>query len=381
MMTSHNKRIKVVILYGGQSVEHEVSCRSASFIFKHIDKQLYEPVGVGVDHQGHWWPQSFPESFEPPRQLSIAKSVKRSELSPGAQALGPREMLWYLCGLDQSINASELVFFPIIHGTHGEDGRLQGLLEMADVAFVGADTLASAVSMDKVFSKQLVANCGIPVAPYQSFSSYDWEWNKDSIIKKAIDDLGLPLFVKPSSLGSSVGISKVTSRSELHNACEQALKFDDKVLIEQGMEGIREIECAVLGNYQLECAYPGEIIPQGGFYSYDAKYVDDKAAIVQVPAELSEKEARGAKEMAIRTASALGICGMARIDFFLDPKSGNYLFNEANTIPGFTEISQYPRLWQNEGIDGRELVQKLVRLAQERATKKQGLQRVYQGKT
>lgn len=379
-MVSHSSQKKVVILYGGQSVEHEVSCRSASFIFKHIDRQRYEPIGIGVDHQGHWWPQSFPESFVPPRQLGISKDFERANLSQGS-ALGPKQMLWHLCGLNQDIPASEVIFFPIIHGTNGEDGRLQGLFEMTGVSYIGADTLGSSVSMDKVFSKQLVANHGIPVTPYHTFSSHDWDWNKESIVQKAIDELGLPLFVKPSSLGSSVGISKVKARTELHSACEEALKFDDKVLIETSMEGIREIECAVLGNDKMECAFPGEIIPQGGFYSYDAKYVDDKAAIVQVPAELTEKEARTAKDLAIRAAAALGICGMARIDFFLESSTGNYLFNEANTIPGFTEISQYPRLWQNEGIEGKELVQRLLELAEERASKKNGLQRVYQGRT
>ena len=380
-MTSCEKRVKVVIIYGGQSVEHEVSCRSASFIFEHIDRQRFEPIGVGVDHQGLWWPQDFPESFSPPRQLKIDKNYHRKALPEGLQNLGPQQMLWHLCGIDSSVPTPELVFFPIIHGTNGEDGRLQGLLDLAQVAYVGADTLGSAVSMDKLLSKQLIAHHGIPVTPWHSFLSYDWEWNHEQIIQRAIDELGLPLFVKPASLGSSVGISKAKSRLDLKKACEDALQFDDKVLIETAMDDIREIECAVLGSYKMECASPGEIIPQDGFYSYDAKYIDDKAAVVQVPAELTENEAHNAKDLAIRAASALGIYGMARIDFFLESKTGKFVFNEANTIPGFTEISQYPRLWQNEGIEGRELVQKLIELAQERNTKKHGLQTAYQGQT
>ncbi|MFK7824769.1 MAG: D-alanine--D-alanine ligase family protein [Oligoflexales bacterium] len=379
-MTSNEERAKVVIIYGGQSVEHEVSCRSASFIFEHIDRQRFEPIGVGVDHQGNWWPQAFPETFVPPRQLGITKNTRKG-LAQGVQSLGPKQMLWYLCGIDLDIESSDLVFFPIIHGTNGEDGRLQGLFDLADVAYVGADTLSSAVSMDKAVSKQLVAKHDILVTPSHSFSSHDWEWNSDKIIGNAIEEFAWPLFVKPASLGSSVGISKVNSRMELQKACENALNFDDKVLIEKAMEGIREIECAVLGSFQMECASPGEVIPQGGFYSYDAKYVDDKAAIVQVPADLSEKEAYTAKDLAIKVASALGIYGMARIDFFLESKTGKYFFNEANTIPGFTEISQYPRLWQNEGIEGGELVQKLIGLAQERTSRKNRIQRAYQGQT
>lgn len=380
-MADRGKRTKVVILYGGQSVEHEVSCRSASFIFKHLDKQRFEPIGVGIDHQGHWWPQSFSDSYTPPRQLEIVKNYARKPLSEGSRAFGPQEMLWHLCGIDLSIDPSELVFFPMTHGTNGEDGRLQGLFEMAGVTYVGADSLGSAISMNKVFSKQMAAHHGIPVVPYLAFSASQWELGKEQIIRNAISDFGLPLFVKPASLGSSVGISKVCTESELSKACVDALAFDDHILIEQGMEGVREIECAVLGSDQMECAAPGEIIPQGGFYSYDAKYLDHQAAVIQVPAKLTEKEVRTAQEMAIKVASALGIYGMARIDFFLDTKTGQYFFNEANTIPGFTQISQYPLLWQNEGIGGKDLVQQLIDLALKRSIKKHSLQKVYTGQT
>ncbi len=364
----------VLVVYGGRSTEHEVSCRSAAFVLRNLDRTRYRVHAVGIDKAGQWWPQD-----EVAIQAVLGKGEKAVPIHQNGQPLmaADRSSLFDFLEYTRRLalaSRSELVCFPVIHGSSGEDGTLQGLLELSEIAFVGPDTLGSAIGMDKVVSKKLAQAAGVPVVPWIDVKQQFWAVQQSDIASRAVAQFGLPLFVKPVRLGSSVGVTKVTDASKLLPACNEALAYDDKIMIEKGLD-VREIECAVLGDYEPQVSLPGEIIPHADFYSYDAKYTHADGASTKVPADLNPAQSKRAQDLAKQVFMALELFGMARVDLFLDKLDGAFYFNEVNTIPGFTEISQYPILWQASGLPGPELLDKLIDFAVARQAGKRRLKR------
>ena len=352
------KKIRVGILFGGKSAEHEVSLQSARNIIDAIDKTKYEVVPIGIDKSGQWFlneaEQLLPETNT--EGLSDADQNALITLMPE----GRGELV------GQSASDSVDVVFPVLHGPLGEDGTVQGFLRLADVPYVGADVLGSAVGMDKDVMKRLLRDANIPVAAWRTVHQFQLDdLDEDDVIS----ELGLPLFVKPANLGSSVGVSKVHDKNALISALQEAFRYDKKVLIEAFVEG-REIECSVLGNETPIVSIPGEILPQHEFYSYEAKYLDEKGAILHIPADLPEEAVKQMQALAIRTFQVLCCEGMARADFFLKNDS-TFVVNEINTIPGFTRISMYPKLWEASGISYTELIDRLIQLGIERYEREQ----------
>lgn len=351
-------RIRVGILFGGRSAEHEVSLQSAKNIVDAIDKNKYEVVLIGIDKEGGW------HLDESCRFLLGTAESDLPALSAGGENLAmvpgkQEEQLVLLSG--QETPGSLDVVFPILHGPFGEDGTVQGLLKLANIPFVGAGVLGSAVGMDKDVMKRLLRDAGIPIARFITLQKY-------SATAVAFDDartqLGLPLFIKPANLGSSVGIHKVSDREEFDRAVQDAFHYDNKVLIEECIVG-REIECSVLGNDQPVASVLGEILPRHEFYSYEAKYLDESGAVLEIPAKLPHEISERIRQTAIKTFSTLCCEGMARVDFFL--RNGDEIIvNEINTIPGFTRISMYPKLWEATGLSYGDLIDKLIALAMER---------------
>ncbi len=354
----HGKKIRVGIVFGGRSAEHEVSLQSAKNIIDAIDTNKYELVLIGIDKQGQW------HLDEESRFLLPATESELPELAITGEnlALVPGQQNNQLVASSGEKRLGSLdVVFPVLHGPFGEDGTVQGLLKLANIAFVGAGVLGSAIGMDKDVMKRLLRDAGIPVARFVAANKYS---SKPIDFDAARDQLGLPLFVKPANLGSSVGIHKVTDRDEFERAVRDALNYDDKVLIEECING-REIECSVLGNDNPIASVPGEILPRHEFYSYEAKYLDENGAVLEIPAKLSSETLERIRQLAIRTFTVLCCEGMARIDFFLR-NSDEIIVNEINTIPGFTRISMYPKLWEATGISYSELIDSLIQLAIER---------------
>ena len=379
-MTSHEKhKIKVVVLYGGKSAEHEVSCRSADFVLRNLDSSKYDVQAVAIDKRGRWLPQpmdrlvSTPELGVPILRQGLTTSAPQAMnegASPGQSLMAlPSEEL----ATDRE-GRPQTVVFPVIHGTNGEDGTLQGMLELADLAYVGPDVLGSAVGMDKVVAKKLAQLAGVPIVPYRDMRLFQWQRNSTSKIQEIEAALGYPMFVKPARQGSSVGVSKVKNSDQLREAINQAFTFDDKILIEKGLT-VREIECAVLGDYDPDVSVPGEVIPHAEFYSYDAKYRDPNGASLSIPAQLTESQTKEAQALAKQAFVAMDLYGMARVDLFLEKGTGKFYFNEVNTIPGFTIISQYPMLWKASGIEPKQLIDRLIELALNRQQGKARLRR------
>lgn len=363
------KKIRVAVLFGGKSAEHEVSLRSAKNIIVALDKNKYEPVLIGIDKKGGW------HLNEASQKILNASNPKLLKLNTSEKsvALVPREESGSLIQLSDSRPAGKIdVVFPVLHGPLGEDGTIQGLLKLANIPFVGAGVLGSALGMDKDAMKRLLNHAGIPTAKFITIKRGD----KISPAK-IIRELGLPLFIKPANLGSSVGVNKVKNKNQLKKALADAFKFDNKILIEGFVPG-REIECSVLGNENPIASVAGEIIPQHGheFYSYDAKYTDPDGALLKIPAGLPKNVLKRVQYMAVATFEALCLGGMARVDFFLKP-SGEVIVNEVNTIPGFTNISMYPKLWEASGISQTKLVDLLIQLALERYAKERNLKTSY----
>jgi D-alanine-D-alanine ligase len=357
------KHIRVGILFGGKSAEHEISLLSAKNVIDALDKTKYEPVLIGIDKSGRWLmnePSQFLLNSSNPKLIALNKSDSRDvALVPQSQGR--------LTSLDHGrLDTTVDVVFPILHGPFGEDGTIQGLLKLANVPFVGAGVLGSAVGMDKDVMKRLLRDAGIPISKFLVFRH-----GEQPDFNHVARELGLPLFVKPANLGSSVGISKVKDAAEFHKAIAQAFRYDTKILIEQAVQG-REIECAVLGNEEPIASVPGEIIPNREFYDYDAKYVDENGARLEAPAKLPPETVKRVQELAIHTFKALNCEGMGRVDLFLKA-DGTLLVNEINTIPGFTRISMYPRLWGLSGISYTELIDRLIQLAFERFEREQRL--------
>jgi D-alanine-D-alanine ligase len=359
------RKLRVAVLFGGRSAEHEISLLSARFVVASLDRDRFEPILVGIDKAGRWLLQ------EEALLLGAARDPRLARLDdampPVALAAHPaadREAS--LTVGDRGASNIDVVF-PVLHGPMGEDGSVQGLLELAGVPYVGAGVLGSAVGMDKDVMKRLLAAAEIPIVPFVTLRRAECEKSPPRALARS-EELGYPLFVKPANLGSSVGVRRATNRQELADAIEHAFEFDTKVLVEKGLHRPREIECAVLGNDDPIASIPGEITVDhaDGFYSYAAKYIDESGATLRIPAELPPAKANAVSLLAIQTFRVLECAGMARVDFFLD-EQGELYVNEINTIPGFTAISMYPKLWEASGIPAKELVARLIDLALERA--------------
>jgi D-alanine-D-alanine ligase len=343
----------VGILFGGRSGEHEVSLASAASVMRSLDAEKYEAVPIGITKEGHWLVGSAAQKMLP----EVLKGGQRVMMTadPTDAALIP---------LDRSGGGQRIdVVFPVMHGTYGEDGTIQGLLDLAGVPFVGAGVLGSAIGMDKDVSKRLLQVAKIPVVPWIAVQRADWERDPKESRKVVEKKFKYPLFVKPATLGSSVGMTKVHSREELTPALNLAAEFATKILVEKCIVG-REIEVSVLGNHDPKASIPGEIVPHREFYDYAAKYLEEGSQIL-IPAKLKPTQVKTIQKYAVEAFRALELSGMARVDFFLEKKGGKIYFNEVNTIPGFTSISMYPKMWEASGIPFRELIDKLIELALE----------------
>jgi D-alanine-D-alanine ligase len=360
------KKTRVIILFGGRSAEHEVSLLSARNIVNALDRERFEPVLVGIDKLGHWRRES-------ERTLEAAKGDPRLlALNASAPAVTFEQGLSLPERLDVAMGTDDVVF-PALHGTYGEDGTVQGMLELAGVAYVGAGVLGSAVGMDKDVAKRLLREAGLPVVDFQIVTAAAFRADPRAALARA-GELGYPLFVKPANAGSSVGVSRVREPEALEAAVREALRFDRKVLLERGVDA-REIECAVLGNDDPRASVPSEIVVshKDGFYSYDAKYVDPNGASWNCPAQIPPNVAAHVQDLSIATFRALELSGMARVDFFLDRKTHALYVNEVNTIPGFTAGSMYPKMWEASGLPLKQLVTTLVELAIERRDARRAL--------
>jgi D-alanine-D-alanine ligase len=363
------KKLRVGVIYGGRSGEHEVSLASAAAVFKNLDAARYEAVPIKIEKDGRWMlPERAPA-------IDKAADVIHSASAGAIDAGTSREaQLVAHPGRDTLLSGVALdVVFPVLHGPYGEDGTVQGLLELANVPYVGAGVLASAVGMDKVAMKQVFAAKGLPVCEYEVVLRRDWQRDERATLQMVVNRLGFPVFVKPANLGSSVGISKAKHVAELRTAIKLAAEFDRKVIIEAAVPQAREIEVAVLGNDEPEASVPGEIIPSGEFYDYQAKYLNAASRDV-IPAALPEKLAEEIRVLAVTAFKAIDCAGMARVDFLLAGDATESLYvNELNTIPGFTTISMYSKMWAASGVSYPQLLDRLIALAIERHTEKQQL--------
>jgi D-alanine-D-alanine ligase len=379
------KKLRVGILFGGRSGEHEVSLLSAASILKSIDQTKYEVIPIGITKQGQWLTSTSAQHLlagntKPAPIQKKRVSTKSIELRASTSVALRHEALAQQNGSLQSLD----VIFPVLHGTFGEDGTIQGLFELADIAYVGSGVLGSATGMDKSAMKQLFAAAGLPQTPHVNLLRSEWKADAKGCIKRIEKKLDYPVFVKPANLGSSVGISKVHDRSELAPAMDLAASYDRKLIIEQGVGGPgakpRELEVAVLGNDSPEASVVGEIVPGAEFYDYNAKYHSD-ASVPIIPARLSKSESKQIREMALAAFRACDCAGLARVDFLMEPavvgkkgresKPARIYLNEINTMPGFTSISMYPKLWEATGLPYKQLIDRLITLAAERHQEKQ----------
>lgn len=358
-----NKKIRVGILFGGKSAEHEVSLQSAKNVADAIDKNKYEVSLIGIDKSGRWL---LPNQSQFLLNESNPKLIKLNKENEQDVALVPQSGGQITNLTDEKSHTAIDVVFPILHGPFGEDGTVQGLLKLANIPFVGASVLGSAIGMDKDVMKRLLRDAGIPVAKFLVFKKGD-----AVNFETASKELGTPMFVKPANLGSSVGVSKVKTKEEFDKAVDDAFQYDTKILVEETIVG-REIECSVLGNQNPIASVPGEILPNHEFYSYEAKYIDENGAALKIPADIPEDTKKKIQELAVRTFTTLECEGLGRVDFFLK-QNGELVVIEINTIPGFTKISMYPRLWEASGISYTELIDRLLQLATERFEREQGL--------
>jgi D-alanine-D-alanine ligase len=362
-----SRKIRVGVIFGGKSAEHQVSLLSAKSVIDALDKSKYEVIPIAIDQSGQWHlcdDERFIIHAEHPGRVSFCSAQGNIAL-----AQEERELISLKT---PALRKSVDVIFPVLHGTYGEDGTIQGLLKLANIPFVGAGVLGSALGMDKDVMKRLLRDAHIPTARFLTMTS-------SSLSKGTFDSaratLGLPLFVKPANLGSSVGISKVKEESEWNKALSSAFEYDNKVIVEEYIEG-QEIECAVLGNENPIASLPAEVIPQHEFYTYEAKYIDEEGALFKIPADLAPEIVTAIQEMAITAYKALCCEGMARVDFFLK-KTGELFVSEINTIPGFTKISMYPKMWAASGLRYEELLDRLIQLAIERFHREQSLKVSY----
>jgi D-alanine-D-alanine ligase len=384
------KKLRVGILFGGRSGEHEVSLLSAASVLHAIDKDKYEVVPIGITKDGRWLTAGDAEDLLQGKLVVESRHLRAGDpettqpaavLARGESVVVPPEPVRRQSGLvpfqtdalltrrasDRAINVD--VIFPVLHGTFGEDGTIQGLLELADMAYVGAGVLGSAAGMDKDIMKSLFIAAGIPIVKHVTILRSAWKKDPRKVQKFVESKLRYPVFVKPANLGSSVGISKAHDRKEIGPAMEEAARFDRKIVIEQGVGGkknkAREIECSVLGNDEPLASVPGEIVPVKEFYDYNAKYLDEGSELI-IPAKLTKAETKKVQELAVRSFKAVDCSGLARVDFLMDAQTRRIYLNEINTMPGFTAISMYPKLWAASGLDYSDLIDRLIQLGLER---------------
>jgi D-alanine-D-alanine ligase len=380
------KKLRIGVLFGGRSGEHEVSLLSAASVLKAIDKKKYDVVPIGITKAGQWVMAADAQRLLAGETTDkvLAEVIAQGEAvllppTPSTSLLPSEDAGIGKHAQGAGITAVDAVF-PVMHGTFGEDGTIQGLFELADIAYVGSGVLGSAAGMDKDVMKRLFASAGLPITKHLTFLRNEWKASPGKATKKMEAELKYPLFVKPANLGSSVGISKVHNRKELAPAMELAGSFDRKIVVEQGVGGgakngkARELEVAVLGNDEPEASVVGEIVPGKEFYDYEAKYLSD-GSIPIIPAKLSKQQAKEVREMAIAAFKACDCAGLARVDFLLEPdspkgKPGKLFLNEINTLPGFTKISMYPKLWEASGLKYPHLIDRLIALAMERRAEK-----------
>jgi D-alanine-D-alanine ligase len=369
------KKIRVGVIFGGRSAEHEVSIVSAASVIGALDKKKYDVLPIGITAEGRWL--SSAKALALLRERTDIEHLPEHILVPDPRKQGLVE----LKNSSAQLTPQQLdVVFPVLHGTYGEDGTIQGLFELADIPYVGSGVLGSAVGMDKVVQKQLLRQMDIPVTPDVWFLMHEYEKASGKIITAIEKKLRYPCFVKPANLGSSVGISKAHNRRELVEAIRLAGHYDMKILVERSVENAREIECSVLGNDSPIASVPGEIVPSNEFYDYDAKYVDGKSSAL-IPARLPKAVAKKIQKYAVESFRAVNCAGMARVDFLVARKTNAIFLNELNTIPGFTSISMYPKLWQASGLSYADLLDQLVQLALERHRSKARLKTRYEPKS
>ncbi|MFZ5595612.1 MAG: D-alanine--D-alanine ligase [Bacillota bacterium] len=355
----------VYVLFGGKSGEHEVSLKSASSVIKALDRNKYNVIPIAISHQGRWIMGVEPEQVLA-GDVELDKMTRETVFLPADPGMG---RLVVLEGGRASGSGGKIdVVIPVLHGTYGEDGTVQGLLELANVPYVGAGVLGSALGMDKVMMKTVLAYHGIPQPGFMSCLRSDLERDPEKTAEEIERELGLPCFIKPANLGSSVGISKARNRKELLEGLKMAAAFDRKMIVEEAVEA-REVEVSVLGNDHPSASLPGEIVPLKDFYDYESKYVDGMSEL-KIPADLPEDTVKLLQETAVKVFRALDCSGMARVDFFLLKKDGTVMVNEINTIPGFTHLSMYPKLWEVTGISYPDLLDRLINLAIERHSDK-----------
>jgi D-alanine-D-alanine ligase len=368
-------KLRVGILFGGRSGEHEVSLLSAASVLKAIDRKRYEVVPIGITKEGRWVTAAAAQALLAGETIAGLEADSETSGAPEGRALIAAETSPQPTALGRSLKVD--VIFPVLHGTFGEDGTIQGLLELADISYVGSGVLGSAAAMDKDIMKRLFASAGLPTPKHLSFLRGEWRATQKKIVKHIEDSLKYPMFVKPANLGSSVGISKAHDGKELGPAIDLAAQFDRKIVIEQGIGGskknlfgkARELEVAVLGNDDPQASVVGEIVPAKEFYDYEAKYLSEESVPI-IPAKLTEKESKRIREMAIAAFRACDCAGLARVDFLMEPESSRIYVNEVNTLPGFTKISMYPKLWEASGLPYSKLIDRLIELALERRAEK-----------
>ncbi len=366
-------RLRVGVIYGGRSVEHEVSLVSARAIMQALDPRRYEVVPIGITRQGRWVLAGAHWTLPPDPSVQGLVRLRNGGRAGTALDSLPRAALKSAAGpgRDPGPLGRLDVIFPVVHGMGGEEGTLQGLLELADIPYVGAGVLGSALGMDKAMMKVVFREAGLPIVDHRVLRRSDLEAGRDRFVQAVEEAFGYPCFVKPANGGSSVGVSKAKRRADLLEAIDLAARYDRKIIVERGVDA-REIECSVLGNDEPEASVPGEIVPANEFYDYRAKYIDENSRLL-IPAPLSPEQTRRVRDLALRSFRALDLCGMARADFFLDRTSDALFINEVNTIPGFTPISMYPKLWEASGVPFPALVDRLIRLAVERHREKKSL--------
>jgi D-alanine-D-alanine ligase len=385
------ERLNIGILFGGRSCEHEVSVTSTRSILKALDPERYNIHLVGIDKSGYWHLADDIEviaSSGSVKQLNYDQDADQGQHSdsdiPVSLGLHNHGNLTPQSGSSGTVlkpgsgsNVPQLdVVFPVLHGTFGEDGTVQGVLEMAGLPYVGCSVAASALAMDKALAKKIFESANIPQAPYVVATVFQWQEDRDRVISAIEEMLGYAVFVKPANLGSSVGVSKAKTRNELVTAIELALEFDRKVVVEMSMENCHEIECAILGNENPQASVLGEIIPGAEFYNYETKYIDDKSRSI-IPAPLDAATTARVQALSIEAFKAIDGNGLARVDFFVHKDSGDIILNAVNTLPGFTPISMYPQLWAASGIPYPELIDRLIELAMENHRTKQSLKRAF----
>ena len=360
-------KLTIGVLYGGRSGEHDVSLCSAASVVLALDKAKYDVVAIGIDRDGRWYVQDRPEIIAD-KDFGRILSLKKK----GVWLVNHFEDQSRLHLYDMESRGKKVVVdlvFPVLHGTYGEDGTMQGLLELARVPYVGVDVAGSAIGMDKDVAKRLLAQAGVPVVPWMTVSRPEWLAGPQKILRGALRRLEMPVFVKPLCTGSSVGIKKVKVKKDLASAVDYAFGFDTRIMIETGID-CREIECAVLGNEDPRASILGEILPTHEFYSYEAKYLDPEGAKMSIPAKIPVRLAAAIRKCAVLGFRTLNCNSMARVDFFLDKKTNAFYLNEINTLPGFTSISMYPKLWEATGLSYSGLLDRLVALALERHREK-----------